>query len=62
MKDVKLFQTNQTRSIWSDESGEWLFSVIDVVDALTNSADASAYWRKLKQRLKEESNETVTNN
>lgn len=38
MKDVKLFQTNQTRSIWSDESGEWLFSVIDVVDALTNSA------------------------
>lgn len=62
MKDVKLFQTNQTRSIWSDESGEWLFSVIDVVDALTNSADASAYWRKLKQRLKEDSNETVTNN
>lgn len=33
MKDVKLFQTKQIRSIWSDESGEWLFSVIDVVDA-----------------------------
>ena len=38
-----------------------LFSVVDVVAALTDSVDATAYWRKLKQRLKEEGNETVTN-
>ena len=39
---------------------EWWFSVVDVVEALTESADAGAYWRKLKQRLKEEGSEVVT--
>lgn len=61
MKDVKLFQSNQIRSIWNDEAGEWFFSVVDVVGALTDSADKSAYWRKLKQRLKAEGSEAVTN-
>lgn len=61
MKDVKLFQSAQIRSIWNDEAGEWFFSVVDVVGALTDSADKSAYWRKLKQRMKAEGNETVTN-
>ena len=61
MKDVKLFQSNQIRSVWNDEAGEWFFSVVDVVGALTDSADKSAYWRKLKQRLKAEGSETVTN-
>ena len=60
-KDVKLFQSSQIRSIWNEEAGEWFFSVIDVVGALTDSADKSAYWRKLKQRLKAEGSETVTN-
>ncbi len=36
MKDIKLFQSNQIRSVWSNESGEWLFSVVDVVGALTD--------------------------
>jgi hypothetical protein len=40
---------------------ELYFSIVDVVQVLTESADAAAYWRKLKQRLKEEGNETVTN-
>ena len=61
MKDVKLFQSSQIRSIWNEKAGEWFFSVIDVVGALTDSADKSAYWRKLKQRLKAEGSETVTN-
>lgn len=60
-KDVKLFQSSLIRSIWNEEAGEWFFSVIDVVGALTDSADKSAYWRKLKQRLKAEGSETVTN-
>ncbi|MDP2992644.1 MAG: Bro-N domain-containing protein, partial [Deltaproteobacteria bacterium] len=41
-------------------NNEWWFSIIDVCWALTESADAGAYWRKLKQRLKEEGSEVVT--
>ena len=49
------------RTIWDEESQKWYFSVTDVVGVLTDSADPSAYWRKLKQRLKKEGNESVTN-
>ncbi|MCK4905759.1 hypothetical protein KAS42_05945 [bacterium] len=41
-------------------NNEWWFSVVDVCEALTDSVDAGAYWRKLKQRLKKESSEVVT--
>lgn len=41
-------------------NGEWFFSVVDIVAALTDSPDAGAYWRKLKQRLGEEGSEVVT--
>ncbi|WP_297833366.1 Bro-N domain-containing protein [Thermomonas sp.] len=58
---VKLFETKKIRAEWDAESEKWWFSVVDVVAVLTESADASAYWRKLKQRLKAEGNETVTN-
>ena len=44
-----------------DEQEKWYFSIVDVCGALTDSKDPTAYWRKLKQRLKEEGNETVTN-
>lgn len=60
MNEIKLFQSNQIRSVWSDEDGEWLFSVVDVVGALSDSVDGRKYWNKLKQRLKAEGNETVT--
>ena len=55
---IALFKGNEIRKVIYN--GEWWFSVVDVVDALTDSADAGAYWRKLKQRLQEESNEVVT--
>ena len=58
---IKLFEDKKVRTIWDNESEEWYFSVVDVVAVLTESKDAPAYWRKLKQRLKEEGNETVTN-
>ena len=58
---IKLFEDKKVRTIWDKESEEWYFSVVDVVAVLTESKDATAYWRKLKQRLKEEGNETVTN-
>lgn len=61
MNNIKLFQSKQIRSVWNEEEQQWYFSVIDVVGALTDSVDPSAYWRKLKQRLISEGNETVTN-
>ena len=58
---IKLFNDKQIRTHWDDENEKWYFSIIDVVGALSESIDPQSYWRKLKQRLKEEGNETVTN-
>jgi len=58
---IKLFEDKKVRSLWSDQDEQWYFSVVDVIAILTESIDANAYWRKLKQRLKEEGNQTVTN-
>jgi hypothetical protein len=58
---IKLFEEKQVRSIWDAEQEKWYISIVDVVALLTESSDANAYWRKLKQRLKVEGNETVTN-
>ncbi len=58
---IKIFEEKKVRTLWDDETEEWYFSVVDVVGVLTESVDPAAYWRKLKQRLKEEGNETVTN-
>lgn len=57
----KQYGDRPVRVVWDDETEEWYFSVVDVVGVLTESLDPSAYWRKLKQRLKDEGNETVTN-
>lgn len=59
--EIKLFDGRQIRSAWDNEKEEWYFSIIDIVGVLTDSKDPGAYWRKLKQRLKEEGNEFVTN-
>jgi hypothetical protein len=58
---IKLFNDKQIRTHWDDENEKWYFSIVDVVGALSESIDPQSYWRKLKQRLKEEGNETVTN-
>lgn len=58
---LKLFQDKKVRTIWDDEQEKWYFSIVDVVAVLTDSVDSTAYWRKLKQRLKAEGNESVTN-
>lgn len=58
---IQLFEDQTIRTAWDDEAEEWYFSIVDVVKVLTDSKDATAYWRKLKQRLKAEGNETVTN-
>jgi hypothetical protein len=58
---LKLFEDKKVRTIWDDEQEKWYFSIVDVVGVLSESIDPQVYWRKLKQRLKEEGNETVTN-
>lgn len=61
---IKLFGGDKIRAIWNDEQEKWYFSVVDVVAVLTESKDfqtARKYWNKLKQRLKEEGFEPVTN-
>jgi hypothetical protein len=58
---VKIFDDQTVRTLWDAEHEKWYVSIIDVVRILTDSVDATAYWRKLKQRLKAEGNETVTN-
>ena len=58
---IQLFNEKKVRTVWDSDTEEWFFSVIDVVEILTESPNPSAYWRKLKQRLKAEGNETVTN-
>lgn len=58
---IELFENSKIRTAWNEETEEWYFSVVDVVSALTESKDGRKYWNKLKQRLKEEGNELVTN-
>ena len=54
MSDIKLFQDKRIRSAWNDEEEQWYFSVVDVVEALTDSPNPRQYWRKMKDRdLKE---------
>lgn len=58
---AKIFGDKKIRSIWDDETEIWYFSIIDVVAVLTESANPANYWKVLKNRLKSEGNETVTN-
>lgn len=58
---IQLFEQKKVRTVWDESQEKWYFSIVDVVGILTDSVDPTAYWRKLKQRLKEEGNEIVTN-
>ena len=54
MTNIKLFQDKKIRSVWNEEEEQWYFSVVDVVEALTDSPNPRQYWRKMKDRdLKE---------
>ena len=61
MSNIKLFESKKIRSEWNEKEEKWYFSITDIVSILTESIDPLAYWRKLKERLKKEGNETVTN-
>ncbi len=58
---IRMFQDQKVRTLWDDETEKWYFSIVDVTGILSESINPQAYWRKLKERLKAEGNETVTN-
>lgn len=58
---IQLFEEKKVRTVWDDKEEKWYFSIVDVCAVLTESKDPQTYWRVLKNRLKKEGNETVTN-
>jgi len=58
---INVFDGRHVRSAWDADAEKWYISVVDVVGVLTDSVDGRKYWNKLKQRLREEGNESVTN-
>ena len=58
---IKIFENKQVRTAWNADKEEWYFSVVDVVAVLTDCADPNNYWKVLKNRLKKEGSELVTN-
>jgi len=58
---IQLFEEKKVRTVWDDEHEKWYFSIVDVVEVLTESTNPQTYWRVLKNRLMKEGNETVTN-
>ena len=60
-QDLEFFYDDKIRKVWHKQEEEWYFSIVDVCQVLTDSSDGRKYWNKLKQRLSEEGNETVTN-
>jgi hypothetical protein len=57
----KLFNNETIRTVWDNEQEKYFISVVDIVGVISESKDGRKYWNKLKQRLKEEGNESVTN-
>ena len=58
---IQLFEERKVRTVWDDKEEKWYFSIVDVCAVLTDSKNPQTYWRVLKNRLKKEGNETVTN-
>jgi len=58
---LQLFEQKKVRTVWDDQEEKWYFAIVDVLEVLTDSENPQTYWRVLKNRLKKEGNETVTN-
>ncbi len=58
---IKLFEQKQIRSVWSEDEEKWYFSIVDVVSVLSESENPNNYWKVLKNRLKKEGSQLVTN-
>ena len=60
-ENIAMFESRNVRRLYDEKTETWYFSVVDIIGLLTESPDPGAYWRKLKQRLKKEGSEVVTN-
>ena len=58
---IKLFNERHIRTQWDNDQEKWYFSIVDVVSVLTESENANNYWKVLKNRLKNEGSQLVTN-
>ena len=58
---LKLFEDKKVRTVWDGEQEKWFLSIVDVVGILTDSPNPNNYWKVLKNRLKKEGNQSVTN-
>ena len=58
---LKLFEDKKVRTVWDNEQEKWYLSIVDVVGILTDSPNPNNYWKVLKNRLKKEGNQSVTN-
>ena len=58
---IQLFDEKKVRTVWDEENEEWYFSIVDVVGVLTDSPNPNNYWKVLKNRLKKEGSQLVTN-
>jgi DNA-damage-inducible protein D len=64
MKNMTLFERQKIRRIYDEEAEMWYFSVVDIIQVLIQQSDyqtARKYWNKLKERLKKEGSESVSN-
>lgn len=52
MNEIKLFENSQIRSVWDSEKEEWFFSVVDIIEVLTQSSNPRRYWSDLKRKIK----------
>ena len=60
-KAIKLFESKQVRTIWSDEEEKWYFSIVDVIEVLTDSTVPKRYWSDLKKKLTNEGSQLYDN-
>jgi len=58
---IKIFEEKKVRTLWDDEQEKWFFSIVDVVEVLTDSSNSRKYWSVLKTRLKQEGSQLTTN-
>jgi hypothetical protein len=60
-ESIKVFEDKKVRSLWDAEQEKWYISIVDVIEVLTESPNPNNYWKVLKNRLRKEGNESVTN-
>jgi hypothetical protein len=58
---IRLFDSKKIRVQWDNEQEKWYFSIVDVIEILTESVNPRKYWSVLKARLKKEGSELATN-